>query len=233
MSLAQVGLNKEYMSYNEFEKLMWESDKGYHHGYHRFYYPILIRYQHQPLRFLEIGVADGASMNIWKTFFSRPNHIYGIGYKNQQTEYKQEVDNTMTLFMGDQSNKCFLKEFIRDSQGNFDIIVDDGSHIPSHMITSFEVLWETLKPGGYYIIEDIETSYWSKKSSLYGYSLEKEGSVVDYFKKLTDEVNNEFRSRPTSQIGSISFMYNMIILQKKGKDDTQFINRPYRFQHCV
>ena len=233
MSLAQVGLSREYMSYNDFEELMCESDKGSHHGYQRFYYPILIRYQHQPLRFLEIGVADGASMNIWKKFFSRPNHIYGIGYKNQQKQYKQEVDNTMTLFMGDQSNECFLKEFIYDSKGNFDIIVDDGSHVPSHVITSFEVLWETLKPGGYYIIEDIETSYWSKKMSIYGYSLENEGSVVDYFKNVTDEVNNEFRSRPTSQIGSISFMYNMIILQKKGKDDTNFINRPYRFQQSL
>lgn len=79
------------MTYDDFEKLMKESDKGYHHGYHRFYYPLLIHYQHEPVRFLEIGVADGASMNIWKKFFSNPNHIYGIGYKNHQTKYQEKL----------------------------------------------------------------------------------------------------------------------------------------------
>ena len=233
MSLNQVCLKDEYMSYEEFGKLMCESDKGYHHGYQRFYYPILIKYQHQPIRFLEIGVADGTSMVIWKKFFSRPNHIYGIGYKNDQTKYKQEIDSTMTVFMGDQSNKSFLTQFLHDTKGDFDIIVDDGSHVPSHVITSFEMLWDAVKPGGYYIVEDIETSYWNKKMSIYGYSLEKEGSAVDYFKRLVDEVNNEFRSRPSSQIGSISFMYNMIVIQKKGDDDNKFINRPYRFQQFI
>lgn len=228
-----ASLRDEFMDYEEFSKLMCKSDKGFHHGYQRFYYPILINYQHQPIRFLEIGVDDGKSMNIWKKFFSQPNHIYGIGYKNYQTEFKTEIDDSMTIYMGDQSNTQFLKQFLQDSQGNFDFIIDDGSHVPSHVIISFETLWPFVKSGGYYIIEDIETSYWKKTASIYGYSLQNEGSVVEYFQNLVHEVNNEFRSKRDSGIGSISFMYNMIVIQKKGEKDTHFMDRPYRFRHFL
>lgn len=36
-----------------------------------------------------------------------------------------------------------------------DIIIDDGSHISSHQILTFNVLWDKLKIGGLYFIEDI------------------------------------------------------------------------------
>ena len=39
---------------------------------------------------------------------------------------------------------------------NFDIILDDGSHIVEHMILSFNTLFKYVKPGGFYIIEDIK-----------------------------------------------------------------------------
>ena len=43
----------------------------------------------------------------------------------------------------------------------FDVIIDDGSHIPWHQIFTLETIFDTfLKDGGVYIIEDIETSYW-------------------------------------------------------------------------
>ena len=39
--------------------------------------------------------------------------------------------------------------------GSFDIILDDGSHLTEHMIASFESLFNLLKPGGVYMIEDV------------------------------------------------------------------------------
>lgn len=220
-------------SYEDFEMLMKKSDKGFHHGYHRFYYPLLKEYEFEPVRFLEIGVDDGKSMVIWKQFFKNANHIYGIGYKNYQTKYKEVVDDNMTLFMGDQSNVQFLNKMKQDTGGNFDIIVDDGSHVPSHIKVSFENLWPVLKPGGMYIIEDIETSYWNKHATIYGYSFTNEESIVEYFKQRVDDINNEFRNKPSTDMATITFAPNMIIIQKTSHHDVPYMNRNYRFKNFL
>ena len=39
-------------------------------------------------------------------------------------------------------------------------IIDDGSHIPQHQVSTFDLLFrQVLLPGGTYIVEDIETRY--------------------------------------------------------------------------
>lgn len=49
--------------------------------------------------------------------------------------------------------------YLVEKYGPFDVIVDDGSHIGAHMIASIGVLWDAVVPGGFYIIEDLATSY--------------------------------------------------------------------------
>lgn len=39
------------------------------------------------------------------------------------------------------------------TKGPWDVIIDDGSHLPSHMIYTMFALWQSVKPGGLYIIE--------------------------------------------------------------------------------
>jgi hypothetical protein len=54
----------------------------------------------------------------------------------------------------------------------FDYIVDDGHHYQEHQQVSLGVLFEHVKPGGYYIIEDVASmdtllkgKYWGQKKS--------------------------------------------------------------------
>jgi len=42
---------------------------------------------------------------------------------------------------------------------DFDLIIDDGGHTMDQQITSLKHLWKAVKPGGYYILEDLQTSY--------------------------------------------------------------------------
>jgi len=41
------------------------------------------------------------------------------------------------------------------------LIIDDGSHINSHIITTSNFLFPFLNKGGVYVVEDLKTSYWS------------------------------------------------------------------------
>lgn len=216
------------MDRSYFKKLMDLSDKGTHHGYERFYYPIMNPFIEEPIRLLEIGVDSGKSMQIWKKMFKNANHIFGIGYKNHQRQYIDRKEENLTLFMGDQSDRTFLRKFVEDSGGDFDFIIDDGSHVPSHGIVSFEELWGSVKEGGYYIIEDIEVSYWKKSCSIYGYPLKNEGSIVDYFKNVAESVNNQFQRKPDIDIASVTFVKDMIIIRKIDQYHKPFFNhKPY------
>jgi predicted O-methyltransferase YrrM len=50
----------------------------------------------------------------------------------------------------------------------FDLIIDDGSHILQHQQAAVEQLWPLLRPGGVFVVEDIQ-------SELDGYAFAREG----------------------------------------------------------
>ena len=41
-----------------------------------------------------------------------------------------------------------------------------------------------MKDGGWYFIEDVDTSYWKPSESVYGYMLKEEMSIVEHFKAI-------------------------------------------------
>jgi len=55
------------------------------------------------------------------------------------------------------------------ARGPWDIIIDDGSHVPYHQVFSFFSLWKAVVPGGLYVIEDLETNYWEPGRKVYGH----------------------------------------------------------------
>ena len=65
-------------------------------------------------------------------------------------------------FTGDQGSVEDLERLLKTKKmkGKLDFIIDDGSHVPIHQITSFKYLWKNgLKPGGIYIVEDTVCLY--------------------------------------------------------------------------
>lgn len=135
-----------------------------------------------------------------------------------------------------------MNNFIEVSSGNFDIIIDDGSHWPQHQIISFETLWKAVKPGGMYIVEDIETNWWKVNSSVYGYRITKSPNAVKKWKGVINSVNRIFtggKSRLTVEnydvygnIESIQFGQNIIIFYKAREGEEKFLdNDKYRFRN--
>ena len=225
-----------------------KTDKIYHHGYQRFYEDVLTKYRNKPIHFLEIGMDTGSSLHLWKDYFKKAK-IFGLEIKE---EYKNE---NIFVMKGDQNKLTDLKKLIKITN-DCDVILDDGSHVPSHQLKSFNFLFENcLKPDGVYIIEDIETSYWrkNKNAELYGYPINaghnSKNNIVNIFQDIVPIVNREFLIKNAKNniyskknisdyclehISSITFGMNCIIIKKMSDfEKKKFGDRDYRFKRFI
>lgn len=203
-----------------------------HTGYHRFYDKFLEPLRHKRVKFLEIGVDNGNGSLLWEEYFTDAE-FHGIEYSRDRLEETSTRVRKFHIHYGSQDDENFLRSFKRESGGNFDIIIDDGGHHFEQQVNSYKYLFrDCLKPGGIYIIEDIETSYWN---GAVAYEREHHGGVnvsettVMKFKQMVDVINRKFHDNKFSVFGiddywikGISFYQNMIVLEKKDERD-----RPY------
>jgi ubiquinone/menaquinone biosynthesis C-methylase UbiE len=134
----------------------------------------------KPLKFLEIGVAYGGSVRMWKEYFPRAE-IYGIDIS---PECRQYAEDRIHIHIGSQNDAEFIKNFLSTVGGNFDIIIDDGGHMMNQQMTSLKLLFNQVKPGGHYVIEDLVTSYWGRFGGSY-----KGNTTVELLKGLVDNLN--------------------------------------------
>ena len=93
---------------------------------------------------------------MWKEYFPKAE-IYCIDNNlSRIEEYNYVSEERIKIFYGDQSNSSSLIESCNQmGVSQFDIIIDDGSHIDSHIMVTFNTLFERyLSPGGLYFVED-------------------------------------------------------------------------------
>ena len=152
-------------------------------GYTQHYEQLLSEVRDDFTKVLEIGVETGRSHRLWLEYF--PNaKIYGIDLFNGS--YVEEFNRLQkgnpfldrsVLFKGDQSNVNDLQRFLSENGSDFDMIIDDGGHTMEQMQVSLNYLWNSLKPGGIYVIEDLHSCS-NQWKTLYGYEVIKEGDTL-------------------------------------------------------
>lgn len=167
---------------NSFAKKYGTDKSSEVHNYCVKYEKYLNFNRYDNLNILEIGILDGKSLLTWREYFYRSN-ILGIDI-NPDCKKFEDKDNKISVEIGSQADGDFLSS-ISQQYGPFDMILDDGSHINEHVIYSFEHLFQSLKSGGMYIVEDVHTSYWP----WYGGGLKDPKSMMEYFKNLSDDIN--------------------------------------------
>ena len=115
--------------------------------------------------------------------------LYSPQHKSCSITFLSEHPNVVSgLYLGDQSEKSFLRKVVKESGGSYDIVLDDGGHSDWHQRPTFAVLWDevvsgmrltntthhiimtpdilaccniyymSLIPGGLYVIEDLQIS---------------------------------------------------------------------------
>jgi hypothetical protein len=142
--------------------LAWKygTDKCTPHQYTRVYDQLLGSRRDSVRNVFEIGIAinrdipnnvPGASLHMWADYFP---HAMVWGCDIRPDTFVN--DGRIRSIYCDQSVPQSLWHAM-DQTGDkeFDLIVDDGSHIPEHQITSMLVLLPFLRPDGLYIIEDV------------------------------------------------------------------------------
>lgn len=210
----------------------YRTDKITHHKYHEIFPVYIEKFYEDAGGIIEIGLEPNwgkASLNMWLELF--PNmHIYGLD-KGTPDEFRERY----TIFKCDQSNESQINNCVDQIKHKIYFINDDGSHIPEHQLLTFNILFPLLEVDGVYIIEDIETSYWTK-GGLYGYRTKygkgHKKSIVEIFKQAIDGVNYEFSQssdgevKHQKEIESICFHKNCIIITKREPE-----SRGYRFKN--
>ena len=219
----------------EFANTNSTSDKLKNHGYQRVYPWFLSHFKKSPIKLLEIGVADSESLELWKNYFENVN-LFVIDILPIQIN-----DKNVKVFQVDQSKEVELIDFANNVNAKFDIIIDDGSHVPEHQLLTLKNLWNNLKGGGVYIIEDIETSYWGK-SSIYGYKFNSNKvNAVNILENIINYINKKFLLSSSKKknnnilyhdvfntVETLTFGHNCIILVKKDLNSfSKFYNDEY------
>ena len=181
--------------------------------YFELYERYFSRFRGTDVVILEIGVYQGGSLQLWKSYFGADATIIGIDI---HPSCKQFEDEQTSIYIGSQSDPFFLNRLMQ-SIPRPDIILDDGGHRMHQQITSFEHLFGHLKEDGVYVIEDLHTSYWKEYDGGY----KRKDTFVEYSKGLIDQLHayhsRSRRLRPgrfAPDIRGLHFFDSMLVIEK-------------------
>jgi hypothetical protein len=149
------------------------------------YFPIYERhfsqFVYKPVTFVEIGCGAGGSLQMWKQYFGPHARIVGVDIN---PDCKRFAEDQIEIHIGPQQDPDFLQSTI-DQVGTPDIVVDDGSHVMSHIVSTFNFLYPKMLKNGVYLVEDLHTAYWEE----YEGGLGKQTSFIEICKALIDQLN--------------------------------------------
>ena len=142
------------------------SDKCTRHKYGYLYDFLFKEIRYQKLNILEIGLGSvedkrfksqmskrytpGASQRAWREYF--PNsQIFGADI-NPDILFQEERIKT---YYADITKNGTLRKMFDEIAVPLDIFIDDSLHEPGPQKNLFSVAFEKVKPGGFYVVEDI------------------------------------------------------------------------------
>lgn len=221
-SVGRALLSRLYARNLTMLAILHGTDKwGSHHWYTPHYEAHFRALRRKRLKILEIGVggyadpnAGGESLRMWKHYFPR-SEIYALDLHDKSPLEEQRI----RIFQGSQADPELLRHVVQE-MGRLDIVIDDGSHVNEHLITSFRTLFPLLEAGGIYAVEDTQTAYWP----AYGgdsYDLNNPKSMMSFLKSLADGLNYQEIARRGYEPGyfdrnvtAVHFYHNLVFVHK-------------------
>ena len=155
------------------------------HKWHH-YIPVYDRYfsrfRGRQVRFLEIGVSKGGSLQVWRQYFGPDAVIYGIDIDPACSQFDGAAGRVR---IGSQDDPAFLASVVAE-MGGVDVVLDDGSHRMDHVRSTFGFLFPRLSDGGVYLVEDLHTAYWED----FGGGYRAEANFFGFISELVDDMHH-------------------------------------------
>ena len=138
---------------NQYAKPSKQEDKKIiAHGYAKIYEKYLKEHKDEYLNIIELG-----------SFYGNASAAFYFYFKNAQI-YSADINPDMYLyrskrlknFFTDTSSRTSIEKNILSRNIEFDLIIEDASHMLKDQIISLFILFKNLKPGGFFIIEEID-----------------------------------------------------------------------------
>lgn len=125
------------------------------HNYVALYNLIFGPIRQQVTSFLEVGVASGQSLQMWRDYF--PNaEILGLDCCVANTSLVEMLEQSPRVKFLNGSSESNSSAALRPLHAeSIDILIDDGDHSLAGQQKTLDTLWQYVRPGGYYIIEDV------------------------------------------------------------------------------
>ncbi|MBJ7338777.1 MAG: class I SAM-dependent methyltransferase [Mycolicibacterium sp.] len=150
------------------------------------YESALTPFRSRPIRMLEIGVFHGGSLQMWRRYLHPDSVIVGIDIDPATARFDDPARG-IHVRVGGQQDVDFLRRVV-DELGPFDVILDDGSHLASHIIDTFRYLFpNALADGGLYLVEDLHANYWTGWRDV-------PTTFADFTRWLTDAMHAHYQS---------------------------------------
>ena len=142
------------------------SDKGSKkHRYSELYQMLFLPYRDRKISFLEMGLQIGGpehgkdadrkttdlpSVRMWLEFFEK-GHVHGLDV----SDFGWFEAPRFTFHRCDMDTRENIRSAAQGMRDGFDIVIDDASHASHHQQNGFLELFQKVKSGGLYIIEDL------------------------------------------------------------------------------
>lgn len=214
-SFIKKDIQEKYNHHSELLNIFCNNDVFLVHKWHH-YIPIYEKYfskfKRKKIRFLEIGVGKGGSLQMWRKYFGNNAIIFGIDINPECKKFNTENEQ---IRIGSQVDESFLKLVIEE-MGGVDIILDDGSHEMGHIVSSLLFLFPKLNYGGIYMIEDLHTAYWTD----YGGGYFSNKNFFNFIRDLTDDIHRWYHSKKpkylniSKDISGINIHDSIVVLDK-------------------
>lgn len=169
------------------------SDKQSQNGYAPIYHALFKHLRDQSVSLLEIGIGTvipgaycsmyghdlpgyrpGASLRAWRDYFAS-GVIHGI---DVQPDTMIVDDPRIRTALCDSTDPEAARGYL-DRTFGFDIIIDDGAHIPELQVKTLRNFYPSLRPNGLYVIEDVNRVDPNQERILVDRKAEFESVVVD------------------------------------------------------